>query len=104
MKCQFDSYPPPTIQWVKMIRTVIDPDGGQVLVQDNDPQVIDILTRQIGPTIYETQLTVQKILWFLFLEIRSCLVQSNGTRFRFEFRMSCDQSTYWQILHESSTR
>ncbi|UJR10788.1 hypothetical protein I4U23_014975 [Adineta vaga] len=57
MKCQFDSYPQPTIQWVKMIRTPRDPEGGHVLVQDNDPQVIDILTRQIGPTLYETQLT-----------------------------------------------
>ncbi|CAF1391848.1 unnamed protein product [Adineta steineri] len=57
MKCQFDSYPQPTIQWVKMIRTAQEPDGGHVLVQDNDPQVIDILTRQIGPTLYETQLT-----------------------------------------------
>ncbi len=59
MKCQFDSYPPPTVQWVKMIRTPQEPDGGHVLVQDNDPQVIDILTRQIGPTLYETQLTVK---------------------------------------------
>jgi hypothetical protein len=62
MKCQFDSYPAPTIQWVKMIRTVQDPDGGQVLIQDVDPQVIDILTRQIGPTIYETQLTVNSFV------------------------------------------
>ena len=62
LKCQFDSYPAPTMQWVKMIRTVQDPDGGQVLVQDNDPQVIDILTRQIGPTLYETQLTVRNSL------------------------------------------
>jgi hypothetical protein len=59
MKCQFDSYPSPTMQWVKMIRTPLEPDGGHVLVQDNDPQVIDITTRQIGPTIYETQLTVK---------------------------------------------
>ena len=63
MKCQFDSYPPPTIQWVKMIRTPLEPDGGHVLVQDNDPQVIDILTRQISPTIYETQLTVNQIFF-----------------------------------------
>ncbi|CAF4879276.1 unnamed protein product [Rotaria sp. Silwood1] len=57
MKCQFDSYPPPTIQWIRMIRRLKDIDGGHVLIQDNDPQVIDILTRQIGPTLYETQLT-----------------------------------------------
>lgn len=58
MKCQFDSYPPPTIQWVRMLRRLRGLDDGHILVQDNDPQVIDILTRQIGPTIYETQLTV----------------------------------------------
>ena len=63
MKCQFDSYPQPTIQWVKMIRTPQEPDGGHVLVQDTDPQVIDILTRQIGPTLYETQLTVRTSLF-----------------------------------------
>ena len=55
------------MQWVKMIRTMQDPDGGHVLVRDNDPQVIDILTRQIGPTIYETQLTVRK--FFLCLPL-----------------------------------
>ncbi len=63
MKCQFDSYPSPTIQWAKMIRTPVEPDGGHILVQDNDPQVIDILTRQIGPTIYETQLTVNSFFF-----------------------------------------
>jgi hypothetical protein len=67
MRCQFDSYPAPTIQWVKMIRTPQDPDGGHVLVQDNDPQVIDILTRQIGPTLYETQLTVNFFLLSFFI-------------------------------------
>lgn len=49
------------MQWVKMIRTPQEPDGGHVLIQDNDPQVIDILTRQIGLTAYETQLTVSSI-------------------------------------------
>lgn len=58
MKCHFDSYPPPQIQWIRMIRRMKDIDSGHVLIQDNDPQVIDILTRQIGPTVYETQLTV----------------------------------------------
>jgi hypothetical protein len=48
-----------------MIRTLQDPDGGHVLVQDTDPQVIDILTRQIGPTVYETQLTVN---WFFLMD------------------------------------
>ncbi|CAM2704547.1 unnamed protein product [Rotaria socialis] len=57
MKCQFDSYPPPTIQWARIVRRLKGLDDGHILVQDNDPQVIDILTRQIGPTIYETQLT-----------------------------------------------
>ncbi len=75
MKCQFNSYPPPTIQWAKMIRTPIEPDGGHILVQDNDPQVIDILTRQIGPTIYETQLTVIEIVFFfLIFESLVCIV------------------------------
>ena len=58
MTCQFDSYPPPTIQWIKVIRRFKHPDGAHVLIPDNNPQVIDILTRQIGSTLYETQLTV----------------------------------------------
>jgi hypothetical protein len=58
-----------------MIRTPIEPDGGHILVQDNDPQVIDILTRQIGPTIYETQLTVIEIVFFfLIFESLVCIV------------------------------
>jgi hypothetical protein len=55
MKCQFDSSPPPVIRWIK---TTQDFNNKQIIVDDNDLQVIDILTKQIGPTIYETQLTV----------------------------------------------
>ncbi|CAF0882348.1 unnamed protein product [Rotaria sp. Silwood1] len=54
MKCQIDSYPPPVIQWVKMIQ---GNDINQIILEDNDPQVIDIFTKQIGATLYETQLT-----------------------------------------------
>lgn len=86
LRCQFDSYPEPKIQWVKMIRTPMDPEGGQVLVQDTDPQVIDILTRQIGPTIYETQLTVALMKQINKIEMEHSaliiclsLVQSNRT-------------------------
>jgi hypothetical protein len=71
MKCRFDSYPSPTIQWVKMVRTADEPEGGHVLVQDNDPQVIDILTRQIGPTTYETQMTVRTVVDRLHSDIVS---------------------------------
>ncbi|CAF0901870.1 unnamed protein product [Rotaria sordida] len=54
MKCQIDSYPPPVIQWVKIIQ---EHDINQVILEDNHPQVIDIFTKQIGSTFYETQLT-----------------------------------------------
>ncbi len=55
MKCQFDSYPPPVIQWIKIVQ---DRDQSQMIFEDNHPQVIDISTKQIGSTVYETQLTV----------------------------------------------
>ncbi|CAF3998277.1 unnamed protein product, partial [Rotaria sp. Silwood2] len=53
MKCQIDSYPPPIIQWVKMVQ---GHDINQVILTDTDPQVIDIFTKQIGSTLYETEL------------------------------------------------
>lgn len=88
MRCQFDSFPPPVIQWVKMVRTPQDPDGGHVLVQDNDPQVIDIHTRQIGPTLYETQLTVRtRSLFTAHVSAGFVSVQPNAARLRFELRM-----------------
>jgi hypothetical protein len=57
MKCEFDSYPPPVIQWIK---------NNQMVLDKNNPQVEEIITKQIGPTIYETQL---KVVWFLLIEI-----------------------------------
>jgi len=59
MKCQFDSYPSSVIQWIKILE-----EHNQMILEDNDPRVIEILTKEIGPTIYETQLTV-----YLFLLI-----------------------------------
>jgi hypothetical protein len=62
MKCQFDSYPSPVIQWRKIIQ-----EHNQIILDDDyDPQVMEILTEQIGPTIHETQLTVY---WFLLMGV-----------------------------------
>jgi hypothetical protein len=55
MKCQFDSSPPPVLQWIKIVR---GNDHNQMNLEDNDPQVIEISTKKIGSTYYETQLTV----------------------------------------------
>ncbi len=55
MKCQFDSYPPPVIRWIKIVE---ERDQSQMILEDNHPQVIEISTKQIGSTFYETQLTV----------------------------------------------
>ncbi len=60
MKCQFDSSPPPVLQWTKIVR---GNDRNQMVLEDNDPQVIAISTKKIGSTVYETQLTVQFILF-----------------------------------------
>jgi hypothetical protein len=62
MKCQFDSYPSPIIQWIKIFQ-----EQNQIILENTDPQVIEILTKQIGSTIYESQLTVY--LFFLFIEM-----------------------------------
>ena len=69
MKCQIDSYPPPIIQWIKMIQ---GQGINQVILTDNDPQVIDIYTKQIASTIYETQLTV--LVLFSPVPSYSCLI------------------------------
>ena len=61
MNCQFDSYPPPILQWTK-----ISEDGEEILIDDNNHQVIEIVNKQISPTIYHTQLTV--ILLLIFIE------------------------------------
>ncbi len=37
-----------------------------MVLDKNNPQVEEIITKQIGPTIYETQL---KVVWFLLIEI-----------------------------------
>jgi hypothetical protein len=57
MRCQFESYPPPQIQWIKMSRTVQDPEG-RVLAMDIDNGVNDITTKQVGSTLYESVLSV----------------------------------------------
>ena len=61
MRCQFESYPPPQIQWIKMSRTVQDPEG-RVLAMDIDNGVNDITTKQLGPTVFESVLSVSNSL------------------------------------------
>ncbi|CAF2310395.1 unnamed protein product [Rotaria sp. Silwood2] len=56
MRCQFESHPPPQIQWIKMSRTVQDPEG-RVLDVDIDNGVNDIATKQLGPTLFESVLS-----------------------------------------------
>jgi hypothetical protein len=57
MRCLFESYPAPQIQWIKMSRTVQDPEG-RILAVDIDNGVNDITTKQIGSTLYESVLSV----------------------------------------------
>ena len=61
MRCQFESYPPPQIQWIKMSRTVQDPEG-RVLAMDIDNGVNDITTKQLGSTLFESVLSVSTSL------------------------------------------
>lgn len=60
MHCIFDSSPIVPIQWVKVHR---DPSNDnyprmQIISADTDPQVIDLFTRDITSTVFESQLTV----------------------------------------------
>lgn len=57
MRCQFESYPPPQIQWIKMSRTVQDPEG-RLLDVDIDNGVNDITIKQLGPILFESVLSV----------------------------------------------
>ena len=57
MRCQFESYPPPDIHWIKMSRTMQDPEG-RVLAVDVDNGVNDITTKQLGSALFETVLSV----------------------------------------------
>jgi hypothetical protein len=57
MRCQFESYPPPQIQWIKMSRTVQDPEG-RILAIGIDNGVNNITSEQIGATRYESILSV----------------------------------------------
>ncbi|CAF5118438.1 unnamed protein product [Rotaria magnacalcarata] len=56
MRCQFESYPPPQIRWIKMSRTVQDPEG-RLLDVDVDNGVNDITTKQLGSTLFESILS-----------------------------------------------
>ncbi|CAF1179608.1 unnamed protein product [Didymodactylos carnosus] len=56
MKCLFESYPTPEIQWIKMARTSQEPEG-RILASDIDQGVNDITTKQIGSTLWETVLS-----------------------------------------------
>ncbi|UJR25993.1 hypothetical protein I4U23_007340 [Adineta vaga] len=56
MRCQFESYPPPHIQWIKMVRTVQDPEG-RILAVDVDNGVNDITTKQLGSALFESVLS-----------------------------------------------
>lgn len=60
MRCQFDSYPPPQIQWIKMSRTLQEPQG-RILAVGIDSGVNDIATKQIGLTTYESILSVRSL-------------------------------------------
>jgi hypothetical protein len=57
MRCQFESYPPPEIRWIKMSRTIDDPEG-RLLAVDVDNGVNDITTKQLGPILFESVLSV----------------------------------------------
>ena len=59
MRCQFESYPSPQIQWIKLSRTVQDPEG-RILAADIDNGVNDITIKQIGPITYESVLSVNR--------------------------------------------
>ncbi|UJR22927.1 hypothetical protein I4U23_025955 [Adineta vaga] len=56
MRCLFESYPVPQIQWIKMSRTLQDPEG-RILATDIDNGVNDITTRQLGLTLFESVLS-----------------------------------------------
>ncbi len=58
MRCQFESYPSPQIQWIKLSRTVQDPEG-RILAVDIDNGVNDITIKQIGSIVYESVLSVK---------------------------------------------
>lgn len=59
IRCQFQSYPSPQIQWIKLSRTVQDPEG-RILAVKIDNGVNDITVKQIGPILYESVLSVKK--------------------------------------------
>ncbi|CAF1419129.1 unnamed protein product [Adineta ricciae] len=60
MRCQFESYPPPQIQWIKMVRTVEEREG-RTLAVDVDNGVNDITTKQLGSTLFESVLSYTPI-------------------------------------------
>ncbi|CAF1516266.1 unnamed protein product, partial [Didymodactylos carnosus] len=51
-------YRAPVIQWIKMTRSVQQPES-RTLASDIDQGVSDISTKQIGPTLWETTLSVK---------------------------------------------
>ncbi|CAF0836880.1 unnamed protein product [Rotaria sordida] len=56
MRCQFESHPPPQIQWIKMSRTTQEPEG-RILDVDVDSGVNDITTKQLDSTLFESVLS-----------------------------------------------
>jgi hypothetical protein len=77
MRCQFESYPSPQIQWIKLSRTIQDPDG-RILAVDIDNDVNDITIKQIGSIIYESVLSVNNLLLFFLNEkFRFSILQRN---------------------------
>ncbi|CAF1442130.1 unnamed protein product [Adineta ricciae] len=54
MKCRFDSYPPPIMRWIKLNT---NHEENQMLLEEINPQMIEIQTKQIDSTIYQTELT-----------------------------------------------
>ena len=65
MRCRFESYPSPQIQWIKMSRTLQDPQG-RILAVGIDNGVNDINTKQIGTLLYESILSVNIHFFYRF--------------------------------------
>jgi len=64
IRCLFQSYPSPQIQWIKLSRTIQDPEG-RILAVVIDNGVNDITIKQIGPILYESVLSVNIFIVFL---------------------------------------
>ena len=73
MKCRFDSYPPPIMRWIKLSANY---EENQTLLEEINPQMIEITTKQIDSTIHQTELTVNSIRSFQSSPYNFVLVQT----------------------------